>query len=244
MLIVGAGPAGLAAALAAAASGASVILCDEQAEPGGSLLHDPGATIDGLARAWLPATLAALAARGNVTLLPRTTAFGYYAHNFVGAGGAAHRPSADADRRASARAALAGPRAGEVVLGDRRASSARWCFPTTTGRGSCWPSAARTYLKRYGVRAGGRVVVATAHDDGLSRRARSRGGGRSRAAVVDLRPTADAPARRGARGRGLQVLTGRRVGEQAAVCASPACASATRGGRLGRRRRPRLRPAC
>jgi len=28
--------------------------------------------------------LAELAARGNVTLLPRTTGFGYFAHNFVG----------------------------------------------------------------------------------------------------------------------------------------------------------------
>ncbi len=38
VLVVGAGPAGLAAALAAADGGARVILCDEQAEPGGSLL--------------------------------------------------------------------------------------------------------------------------------------------------------------------------------------------------------------
>jgi len=40
VLIVGAGPAGLAAALAASETGKRVIFCDEQSEPGGSLLHD------------------------------------------------------------------------------------------------------------------------------------------------------------------------------------------------------------
>ncbi len=47
VLVVGAGPAGLAAALAAAEAGDRVILVDEQAEPGGSLLHDVTSTIDG-----------------------------------------------------------------------------------------------------------------------------------------------------------------------------------------------------
>ena len=41
VLVVGAGPAGLQAALAASRSGQRVMLCDEQAEPGGSLLSEP-----------------------------------------------------------------------------------------------------------------------------------------------------------------------------------------------------------
>ena len=43
VLVVGAGPAGIAAAVAAAECGARVVLCDEQAEPGGSLLDGPAA---------------------------------------------------------------------------------------------------------------------------------------------------------------------------------------------------------
>src|SRR5579863_9730837 len=82
VLVVGAGPAGLAAAAAAAAAGARVMLCDEQSEPGGSLLaHDPHAPypIDGRPPAqWLERTLGSLAANARVTLLPRTTAFGYF----------------------------------------------------------------------------------------------------------------------------------------------------------------------
>ncbi len=47
VLVVGGGPAGLAAALAAAESGVRVMLCDESSEFGGSLLGDAAARIDG-----------------------------------------------------------------------------------------------------------------------------------------------------------------------------------------------------
>ncbi len=84
VLIVGGGPAGLAAALAAAESGARVLLCDEQAELGGTLLAAGDATIDGkTAQSWLAETTASLARHDNVTLLPRTTAFGYFPHNLL-----------------------------------------------------------------------------------------------------------------------------------------------------------------
>ncbi|MGH7212563.1 MAG: 2Fe-2S iron-sulfur cluster-binding protein, partial [Acetobacteraceae bacterium] len=82
VLVAGAGPAGLAAALTAADAGARVIVCDEQAEPGGSLLAETEATIEGKAASeWLAETVAALARHPRVTLLLRTTAFGYFAHN-------------------------------------------------------------------------------------------------------------------------------------------------------------------
>src|SRR6202042_2959646 len=59
--IVGAGPAGLAAALAAARGGARVMLFDEQAELGGSLLAENAAHLEGQPAAeWLIATLSEL----------------------------------------------------------------------------------------------------------------------------------------------------------------------------------------
>src|SRR5271170_6599730 len=58
VLVVGAGPAGIAAALAAADAGARVMVCDETAELGGSLLTDTSASIDGLsAPEWLQRSL-------------------------------------------------------------------------------------------------------------------------------------------------------------------------------------------
>ena len=80
VLVVGGGPAGLAAALAAGRAGARVILADEQSEFGGSLLAVRDATADGADStlreaiagvaidgaapiAWVRHTLAALAGR-------------------------------------------------------------------------------------------------------------------------------------------------------------------------------------
>src|ERR1019366_3556848 len=84
VLIAGAGPAGISAALAAGKSGVRVVLCDEQNEMGGSLLAETKATINGLGtQHWLAESLAALAAMNNVRLMPRTQAFGYYAQNFI-----------------------------------------------------------------------------------------------------------------------------------------------------------------
>src|SRR5580658_6233071 len=71
ILVIGAGPTGLAAAAAAAAHGDRVILCDEQAEPGGSLLSRPDTRIDGQTTSdWVAASL-----HQHITLLTRTTAF-------------------------------------------------------------------------------------------------------------------------------------------------------------------------
>ncbi len=63
VLVVGGGVAGLAAALAASETGASVILCDEQADLGGALRYEQGATVDGEPGwEWAQATVAKLAA--------------------------------------------------------------------------------------------------------------------------------------------------------------------------------------
>lgn len=72
VLVVGAGPAGLAAAEAAAAAGARTLVCDEQDRAGGSLLADPRhgqADADRRADA---------ARRAGARTLLRTTAVGYY----------------------------------------------------------------------------------------------------------------------------------------------------------------------
>ncbi|RVA10074.1 FAD-dependent oxidoreductase, partial [Mesorhizobium sp. M7A.F.Ca.CA.002.05.1.1] len=85
VLVLGGGAAGIAAALASAETGVRVILADEQAEFGGSLRFESGAKIDGQdGFAWAQAAVAKLAAMDNVRVLSRTTAFGYYAQNFVG----------------------------------------------------------------------------------------------------------------------------------------------------------------
>ncbi len=109
VLVVGAGPAGLAAALAAGATGARVVLADEQPVLGGSLLDEPAATIDGVdSTAWLAQAETSLAGLKNVTVLRRTTAFGF---------AQPHRPVRAPDRSPRRAGARRGPRAAVAGAG-------------------------------------------------------------------------------------------------------------------------------
>jgi sarcosine oxidase subunit alpha len=202
VLIVGAGPAGLGAALAAAASGARVVLCDEQAELGGSLLNEWSAEIDDApAATWLAETLRTLSASPRVTLLPRTVAFGYFAQNFVGLAEritdhvAAPDPNAPRER-------LWQVRAHRVVLANG-AIERPVVFPGNDRPGIMLADAARTYVNRYGVRPGARAVVLTACDSGYAAALDLERAGIEIAAVLDPRP--DASARVG--GLGVSIGT-------------------------------------
>ena len=85
VLIVGAGAAGLAAALSAASTGAKVIFATSKPKLAAHCAMkatSPSTALPGYE--WAVATIAKLRAMDNVTVLTRTTAFGYYAQNFVG----------------------------------------------------------------------------------------------------------------------------------------------------------------
>jgi len=85
LLVIGSGPAGLMAALAGARGGARVIMADEQFTLGGSLLFERE-EIDGKGGLdWAQRVIAELAVMPNVTLMPRTTVFGWYDGNVFGA---------------------------------------------------------------------------------------------------------------------------------------------------------------
>ncbi len=187
VLVVGGGPAGLAAALAATAAGARVIVCDEQAEFGGSLLHAAAATIDGRAATeWVAQTVAELSANDRVMLLPRTTAFGYFAENFLGLAERITDHLADPDPRLP-RERLWQVRAKEVVLA-AGAIERPLVFPENDRPGIMLADAARTYLNRYGVKPGTRAVVMTADDSAYSAALDLHQQGVAIAAICDLRP--------------------------------------------------------
>jgi len=211
VLVVGAGPAGLAAAAAAAASGARVILCDEQPQPGGSLLSEPTGSSDTAiegepADRWLTRTLRTLSAHPRVTLLARTTAFGYFPHNLVGLN---QRLSDHLDRpdRSQPRERQWQVRAREVVLATG-AIERPLVFPGNDRPGILLASAARTYLNRYGALAGTRVVVVTACDAAYQAALDLHRAGASIRAIVDVRPgSADGALPEAARRAGLPIET-------------------------------------
>ena len=185
VLVVGAGPAGLIAALAAARSGARVILVDDGPDLGGSL---PGCTssIDG----GNPIEFATrvgeeLAASPNVRVLTRTTSFGYYDDNMIVAveRRADHVP---APPPYSARQRVWWIRAGEVVLATG-AIERPLVFENNDLPGVMLASAARTYAHQYGVRPGGRAVLFTNNDSAYEAIEPVLGTGTSIVAIVDAR---------------------------------------------------------
>ena len=210
VLVVGAGPAGLAAALAAGRAGGRVILCDEQAEPGGALLTEIAAFVDGIpARDWLARSLAELATMDHVRVMPRTTAFGIYPHNLVGLAERVTDHLAAPDPELP-RERLWRVRAQRVVVATG-AIERPLVFPGNDRPGVMLAGAAREYLLRYGVKVGTRVVIATACDSAYRAAIDLAAAGVEVKLVLDLRPAADGPLPAAARAAGISVLSGGRV---------------------------------
>ncbi|WP_376710743.1 sarcosine oxidase subunit alpha [Pseudochrobactrum lubricantis] len=163
VLVVGAGVTGLSAALAAARTGAKVILCDEQPEVGGALHHENGTKINGQdGFAWAQITAAELNAMPNVRVLTRTTAFGYYNHNFVALAERVTDHVALPEKN-TARERLWQVRAKRVILANGSIER-HMVFANNDRPGVMLASAARTYLNHFGVAVGSHVGVFTAHD--------------------------------------------------------------------------------
>jgi sarcosine oxidase subunit alpha len=209
VLIVGAGPAGLAAALAAGRSGARVMLVDEQAELGGSLLSDASGTIDGkAATAWLADAVAELKALPEVTLLPRTTAFAFYDHNSMSLvervtdhlGPVKDRP----------RQRLWRIRAKKIILATG-AIERPLVYLDNDRPGCMLASAVRTYVNRYGVAPGRRVVLMTNNDSAYRVALDLANAGVTIPAVVDLRAQPDGALVAQARAKGIEILAGHAI---------------------------------
>jgi sarcosine oxidase, subunit alpha len=189
--VVGAGPAGLLAALDAARDGARVILVDERPHLGGSL-PDTGA----LDADWLATVEAEL--RERATVLTATTALGRYDDNFVPAVQRLHRAGGAWERLWRIRAARI-----KLATG---AHERPLVFAGNDKPGVLLAGAARAYLHRYGVLAGARAVVFTTDDSAYDAARDLHDAGMTIAAIVDARP--DPRAGDWCAGAGVEVLTG------------------------------------
>ncbi|WP_426256000.1 sarcosine oxidase subunit alpha family protein [Sphingomonas sp. DC2300-3] len=208
VLVIGGGPAGIVAAREAAEAGARVILCDDRARIGGSLLAAVDTDIAGQPAAdWLDDALAALAALPNVTLLPRTIAFGYYPHNWIGlTEKLTDHLAAPAQGRPRER--LWQVRAAQVVLATG-AIERPLVFPDNDRPGIMLADAARTYLQQYGVAVGRTIVIVGAHDNAYRVAQEMAAAGVTVAAVADIRPRSTVSE--AARLAGLPVVTDAKI---------------------------------
>lgn len=185
VLVIGAGPAGLSAALTAGRSGARVIICDEDFRLGGRLLAERREINGRPAADWLTATLAELASLSEVRIMPRTSVFGLYDHGVYGAVERvndhvavppAHQPRQRGWRIYAKRAILASGALERPIV-----------FPGNDRPGVMLSGAVRAYVNRFGVLPGREAVVFTAGDSGWATVRDLAESGAHLAAIVDSR---------------------------------------------------------
>ena len=190
VLVIGAGPAGLMAALTAAEAGADVILATEETRLGGRLLSESESVGGTSGVAWANSIAARLADMPNVRVMARTTVTGVYDNGTYGAlerVGLHIAPDADLPAtcfwRIVARRAVLAAGALERMI----------AFPLNDRPGILSAAAVRTYLNRYGVSPGHKVAVYGNNDDAHRTAADLAAAGVKVAALIDTR--ADATTR-------------------------------------------------
>jgi sarcosine oxidase subunit alpha len=180
VLVVGAGPAGLQAARDAAEAGKRVILVEQDRILGPSLFRDP----QELDAAWIVATAAAIRAAGG-RILMRTTASGYWEHDLVTLAQRLSEPGQVPANGIAQR--LWHVRAGQVILATGSIEQPM-AFANNDRPGVMLSQAVRSYVQRFGVVPGRRVVIATNNDDAYRTASALKAVGAEIVAILDARP--------------------------------------------------------
>ncbi len=189
LLVVGAGPSGLMAALTAARAGAQVIVADEDFMLGGRLNSESLTVGDQTGHAWAQSIAAELATMPNVRIMPRTTVIGAFDHGIYGAVEriADHLPTPPEGKP---RQILWRIYSKQTILATG-AIERPIAFEQNDRPGIMLASALRSYVNRWAAAPAKRVAVFTNNDDGHRTATDLHAKGIKIAAVIDTRP--DAP---------------------------------------------------
>ncbi|MFQ5547748.1 MAG: 2Fe-2S iron-sulfur cluster-binding protein [Woeseia sp.] len=183
VMIVGTGPAGLAAALDAARAGDDVLVVEQDGEQGGSLLYDP-VEIDGQSPAdWLAETITELKACENVRVMVRATVVGYYDHNVL-----TIHDCSSAYRQENPVETFWKVRARQVVLATG-AIEQPLVFGNNDLPGIMLAGAMHQYASRYGVQCGRRIAGVVNNDLAWRSILALRDAGMEVPAIADTRDT-------------------------------------------------------
>lgn len=202
VLVIGGGPAGLAAAHAAASAGADVTLVERDSALGGALLASPAT---GALEDWRAELERTVRARPNIEVLLRTTALGVYDGNTVALLESHEHGQPDADR-GRAREVLVTLHAGAIIYATG-ATERPLVFGDNDRPGVMLASAARAYLNRYAIDLGRRAIVAT-NNDGAWRVGIDLAAAGLAVTILDQRERVDSTLVHEAQRIGIKVRTG------------------------------------
>ncbi len=208
VLVVGGGPTGLAAALAAGRTGARVIIADEQSELGGALLSSRAQVDNAPGLEWVQSTLSELTEMAEVRVMPRTTAFGHYDHNYIGL----------LERRSDhlgpgrggdniTRQRIWKVRAGQVIHAGG-AIERPLVFAGNDRPGVMLASGAAAYVNRWAASPGRRAVIFANNDSAYAAAADLVDAGVAVEALIDVRGEPGMDARTQVEARDIEILTG------------------------------------
>ena len=185
LLVIGAGPTGLMAALTAGRAGKRVILADEDFRMGGRLNAETFAVGQTLGADWAAGVVTELASLPNVRLMTRTTVIGAFDHGIYGA---VERVSDHlaVPAKGKPRQILWRIYAGRAILA-AGAIERPVAFENNDRPGIMLGGALRAYTNRWGAKAGERVAVFTNNDDGLRTAKDLQAKGVDVVAVIDSR---------------------------------------------------------
>jgi len=209
VVVVGAGPSGLLAALEAGRAGARVLLLDEQNEAGGRLLSENCRIEEVPACEWVTSITDELATMEEVTHLQRTVAFGYYDHNYLVALEQNTDHLALKDRAGKVRQRVWHIRARQVVLATG-AHERPLVFADNDRPGIMLAGAVQTYVNRYAVLPGKHAVFFTNNDSAYEAALDFQDAGGTVEAIVDSRDTLSAIAEYAVE-KGIGVLIGQAI---------------------------------
>jgi sarcosine oxidase, subunit alpha len=207
VLVVGAGPAGLAAALQAGRQGVRTVLVEEAPQLGGSLLSRPARIGGADGAAWAASASEELNALPNVLVLSRTSVFGYYDHNYLMAVERRTDHLGPGRTAGVARKRLWHFRAKRVILATG-AHERPIVFGNNDLPGIMLANAGGTYATRYGVSLGKRGVAFVNNDHGFALAIEAHAAAGNLPTIVDARAEVGEALRRRAAEAGIRVLRG------------------------------------
>ena len=191
ILIIGAGPSGLSAALSAGLSGAEVILIDEDFQLGGRLLSENYNINNMHCSMWTEKTITELSKIENIRIMNKTTAFACFDHGIYGALEKVDDAKKTTQSKISQILWKIYSKKTILCTGGTERSIA---FGNNDRPGIMLASAVRSYVNRWGVSPGNNTVIFTNNDDGWKTAFDLKRKGLVVSAIIDTRNKVDQTA--------------------------------------------------